>query len=152
MGKKSAGILMYRVRAHTEVYLVHPGGPFFRNKDAGAWTIPKGEFTTEDPLEAAKRECMEEVGIIPEGNYKKLRPITQRGGKTVYAWAVEGEFQPRPQQSNTFELEWPPRSGRIQEFPEIDKGRWMDLTTAKQKINPAQADFLDELLDYFFEM
>ncbi len=152
MAKQSAGILLYRIKTHTEVFIVHPGGPFFKNKDLGSWTIPKGEFQNEDPFEAAKREFEEETGKSVQGDFIQLRPIVQRGGKKVFAWALEGDIDPTQLQSNTFELEWPARSGRYREFPEIDKWEWFDVTTAKQKLNPAQADFVDELIEKLFEI
>jgi predicted NUDIX family NTP pyrophosphohydrolase len=151
MAKKSAGILLYRINAHTEVFLVHPGGPFFKYKDAGAWTIPKGEFTTEDAFEAAQREFEEETGFRPTGRYKALQPITQKSGKKVFAWALEGDIDPEQMRSNTFELEWPAHSGQMKEFPEVDKGEWFDLETAKHKINVAQVDLIDELIVKLFE-
>ncbi|MEO1054102.1 MAG: NUDIX domain-containing protein [Bacteroidota bacterium] len=139
MPKQSAGILLYRwVNDSFEVFLVHPGGPFFKNKDAGAWTIPKGEFEAEDPLAAAKREFKEETGFEPDGDFLTLEPITQKGGKKVHAWALEGDIDGTKIVSNTFELEWPPKSGRVQHFPEIDKAEWFDEASAEKKINPAQ--------------
>jgi predicted NUDIX family NTP pyrophosphohydrolase len=145
--KNSAGILLYRLgRSTLEVFLVHPGGPFWRNKDAGAWSIPKGEFDEdENPLEAAKREFQEETGCSVEGEFIELAPLQQPGGKVVYAWAVEGECQAESIKSNTFSLEWPPRSGKRQEFPEVDKARWFTLEVAKQKVLPGQVGFLHEL-------
>ena len=145
--KNSAGILLYRLgRSTLEVFLVHPGGPFWRNKDAGAWSIPKGEFDEdENPLKAAKREFQEETGCSVEGEFIELAPLQQPGGKVVYAWAVEGECQAESIKSNTFSLEWPPRSGKRQEFPEVDKARWFTLEVAKQKVLPGQVGFLHEL-------
>src|SRR3990172_2322199 len=149
MAKQSAGILLYRFKGkNIEFFLVHPGGPFFVKKDAGVWTIPKGEFTEEeDALETAKREFNEETGYRLTdnimGEFLELSPIVQKNGKTVYAWAVEGDFDPRNLKSNTFELEWPPKSGKKQEFPEIDRGQWFALEGVKEKINPAQADLID---------
>lgn len=126
--------------------LVHPGGPFWRNKDKGAWTIPKGEFRAgEDPLAAARREFEEELGTEPVGPFIELTPLKQRGGKTVYAWAFEGDCDTATVHSNTFEMEWPPRSGRTQEFPEIDRAEFFSLDRARNKINPAQVSFLEEL-------
>ena len=138
---------MYRRNSdHLQFLLVHPGGPFFRNKDDGVWTIPKGEIgEQEDALAAAKREFGEEVGIKPEGKFIKLTPIQQKGGKIVQAWAVEGDFDPAQLKSNFFVLEWPPRSGRSQEFPEVDRAEWFDPQNAKGKINPAQWPLLEEL-------
>jgi predicted NUDIX family NTP pyrophosphohydrolase len=147
MSKVSAGLLMYRLRQGVvEVLLAHPGGPFWRNKDDGAWTIPKGEIAPgEDAHAAALREFEEETGIRPEGPYIELTPIQQRGGKTVCAWAFEGDCDPEGIKSNTFEMEWPPRSGKMQQFPEIDRAAFLGIEQAKQKVNPAQMALLDEL-------
>ena len=148
MPKTSAGILMYRKRNNAvEVFLVHPGGPFFKNKDAGVWSIPKGELDEgEDELFAAKREFEEETGCRPEGTFIPLSPVTQKGGKIVVSWAVEGDCDADSITSNTFSMEWPPKSGRMQEFPEADWAGWFEVPEAKQKINPAQAALLDMLL------
>lgn len=125
---------------------MHPGGPFWKNRDEGAWSIPKGEYSMgEDPLAAARREFQEETGFVVEGDFIPLIPVTQAGGKVVQAWAVAGDCDPQKIRSNTFTLEWPPRSGKIREFPEVDRAGWFDLDTARKKINPAQAMFLDEL-------
>lgn len=147
MPKQSAGILLYRKTPQgLQVFLVHPGGPFFKNKDDGSWSVPKGEYESgEDPLAAAKREFKEETGHEITGNFVALSPIKQKGGKMVLAWAVEGDIDPKNIKSNTFEIEWPPRSGKKQTFDEIDRGEWFDITTAKTKINPAQAALIDEL-------
>jgi predicted NUDIX family NTP pyrophosphohydrolase len=146
MGKKSAGILVFRRKKEFEVMLVHPGGPFWKNKDAGAWSIPKGEFTeNEDPLEAAKRELKEETGIVIEGKFIQLEPVTQKGGKHVYAWAINRDLDISTIKSNSFELEWPPRSGKKMKFDEVDKAEWFDLASARKKINPAQTAFIDQL-------
>lgn len=146
--KISAGILIYRmVHNQFEVLLVHPGGPFWKKKDAGAWTIPKGEVGEgEDLLSAAKREFQEELGFAVDGDFKDLKPVKQAGGKMVYAFALELDLSPTNFQSNTFEMEWPPKSGRMQIFPEIDKAEWMGIETANVKINPAQAAIIDNLL------
>jgi predicted NUDIX family NTP pyrophosphohydrolase len=138
---------MYRRRAGTlEVFLVHPGGPFWARRDAGAWSIPKGEIDpTEEPLAAARREFAEETGFAAEGAFRPLAPVTQAGGKIVQAWAVEGDLDPSALQSNTFSIEWPPRSGRQRTFPEVDRAAWIALDVAREKINPAQAALLDEL-------
>jgi predicted NUDIX family NTP pyrophosphohydrolase len=138
---------MYRRRAGAlEVFLVHPGGPFWARKDAGAWSIPKGEIDpTEEPLAAARREFAEETGLAAEGAFRPLAPVTQAGGKIVQAWAVEGDLDPSALQSNTFSIEWPPRSGRQRTFPEVDRAAWFSLAVAREKINPAQAALLDEL-------
>ena len=130
-----------------EVLLAHPGGPFFRNKDDGVWTIPKGEVSPgEDLLTRAQIEFEEEIGVRPSGGWIPLGSIKQKGGKTVHAWAVEGDlpdpFEPR---SNTFQIEWPPHSGKLKEFPEIDRAKFFPERTARQKINPAQVPFLDHL-------
>jgi predicted NUDIX family NTP pyrophosphohydrolase len=148
MPKQSAGILLYRFSSNQlEFFLVHPGGPFFAKKDAGAWSIPKGEFTGEEnPLDAAKREFREELGIAPSGRFIELIPVKQRSGKIVYAWALEGDIDPERVVSNTFELEWPPKSGKKQHFPEIDKGEWFGITAVKQKINKAQAALVVEVV------
>jgi predicted NUDIX family NTP pyrophosphohydrolase len=147
MAKLSAGILLYRRRAgELEVLLVHPGGPFWSKKDIGAWSIPKGEAAPgEDPLGAAKREFLEETGVSMEGAFRPLSPITQKSGKSVLSWAVEGEFDPGQLRSNTFDAEWPPRSGRMQHFPEVDRAEWLSIPTARQKILPAQEPLVVEL-------
>lgn len=147
MPQKSAGILLYRIKNKSpEVFLVHPGGPFWKNKDAGAWSIPKGEFTgEEDALEAAKREFEEETGMAIDGHFTPLTPVKQKGGKTVHAWALERDIETDHIQSNFFEMEWPPKSGKKQQFPEIDKGEWFSIPEARQKINPSQGGLLDEL-------
>ena len=147
--KVSAGLLVYRRRGgEIEVLLVHPGGPFFKNKDAGSWSIPKGEVEgEEDLLERAKIEFREELGTDPPaGPYFELGTIQQKGGKTVHAWACEGDFT-GPPRSNTFQMEWPPRSGKMQEFPEIDRAEWFILSAAWSKINPAQVALIDALRD-----
>ena len=143
----SAGLLVYRKRGgELQVLLVHPGGPFWKNKDAGAWSIPKGEVASgEELLEAARREFAEETGFAASGMFVPLRPVKQKSGKLVHAWAVEAEVDPGACRSNTFEMEWPPRSGKRGEFPEVDRAEYFDLATAKKKINPAQAAFLAEL-------
>jgi predicted NUDIX family NTP pyrophosphohydrolase len=147
MSKQSAGILAYRLNNEVlEVFLVHPGGPLWAGKDLGAWSIPKGEFEEEDPLSAARREFAEETGIQVEGDFLALSPQKQKGGKVVSAWAVEADFDASEMRSNTFEMEWPPRSGRRQSFPEVDRGAWFSVEEALRKINPAQAGFLDELV------
>jgi predicted NUDIX family NTP pyrophosphohydrolase len=146
MVKHSAGLLLFRRREGPEVFLVHPGGPFWAKKEAGAWSIPKGEFTPpEDPLEAAKREFQEETSLAVEGKFMALTPIKQPSGKIIHAWAVEAECDPMAVRSNTFTLEWPPHSGRRQEFPEVDRAAWFSLEAARDKIIRGQAPFLDEL-------
>ncbi len=147
MPKHSAGLLIYRRRHEAlEVFLVHPGGPFWQNKDLGAWSIPKGEFEpTEDPLTVAKRELLEETGLKVDGPFTPLTPIKQRGGKIVHAWAVAADFEVGDVVSNTFSMEWPPRSGKMREFPEVDRAEWFDFKTAEEKIIQAQREFLSEL-------
>ena len=151
MPKKSSGLLLFRRNSQgsqLEIFLVHPGGPFWRKKDEGAWSIPKGEFAAdEDPLAAAKREFKEETGGEPPlGDYLTLKPIKQAGGKVVHAWAIEGDFDPAALQSNTFLQEWPPHSGRMQEFPEVDRAEWFLPDNAKQKILTGQIPLIDELM------
>lgn len=147
MPQKSAGILLYRLHnPQPEVLLVHPGGPFWAKKDAGAWSIPKGEFNdTEEPLAAAKREMEEETGITVRGDFIELAPVKQKSGKLIYAWAVSGDIDPSTIKSNEFEMEWPPRSGKKKSFPEIDKAEWFTFPEAKKKIIEAQIPLLDEL-------
>jgi len=148
MAKESAGLLFYRKHhGNLEFLLVHPGGPFWKNKDSGAWTIPKGEIQPgEDPLAAAQREFAEELGFKPGGTFIALTPVKQKAGKVVRAWAIEGEWNPAQLKSNTFSLEWPPRSGKFQEFPEVDQAAFFDLQLARTKINPAQIPLLEELV------
>jgi predicted NUDIX family NTP pyrophosphohydrolase len=145
--KQSAGVLVYRRRGEViEALLVHPGGPLWKSKDDGAWSIPKGEFDEgEDSLAAARREFREETGLSVAGEFQPLAPIKQRGGKTVHAWAVEADFDPYSVRSNTFTMEWPPKSGRTQEFPEVDRAEWFALEKARAKINPGQAPLLGQL-------
>ncbi|MGD0623173.1 MAG: NUDIX domain-containing protein [Thermodesulfobacteriota bacterium] len=145
--KKSAGLLIYRRRHGVlEVLLVHPGGPFWAKKDEGSWSIPKGEYTPEeDPLEVAKREFQEETGFRALGEFLPLNPRKQPSGKIITAWAFEGDCDASAVKSNTFLMEWPPHSGRQQEFPEVDRAGWFTLPVAKEKIVKGQAGFLDEL-------
>lgn len=147
MAKQSAGILLYREPSgKLEVLLVHPGGPYWAKKDLGAWSIPKGEFIEgEDPVATARREFAEETGTQLEGVVVALGMVTQSGGKTVHAWALSGDLDPAAFRSNTFSMEWPPRSGRRVEVPEVDQVAWFPLDQAREKINPAQAAFLDRL-------
>lgn len=147
MPKISAGLLPYRRRdGRLEVFLVHPGGPFWAKKDEHAWSVPKGEADPgEDLLAAAHREFAEETGLACDGPALALTPVRQRGGKTVHAWAVEAELDPDQVRSNTFELEWPPRSGRLQDFPEVDRAAWLGLAEARRKIHKGQVELLDEL-------
>ena len=154
--KTSAGILLYRRRvgagdlaSGVEILLVHPGGPFWARKDEGAWTIPKGEFgPAEDPLAAAKRELLEETGLAVsvDGEALALTPVRQAGGKTVHAFAVEQDFDVTTLRSNTFELEWPPRSGLKRTYPEVDRASWFSPEVARAKLLPGQVPLVDELL------
>src|SRR5687767_6184142 len=147
MPKQSAGLLIYRLRgAQLEVFLVHPGGPFWAKKDAGAWSIPKGEFEQdEDPLDAARREFTEETSVVVNGPFASLGSVRQAGGKTIHAFAAEADFDAEKIVSNTFRMEWPPRSGRFAEFSEVDRAAWYALEHATEKINPAQAELLSRL-------
>lgn len=147
MKKTSAGILLYRRRGgEVEVFLVHPGGPFWAKKDLGSWSVPKGEVDEgEDPLDAARRELMEETGFAVEGELRPLRPLRQSSGKTILAWAAEGDCDPAELRSGMFSMEWPPRSGKRQEFPEVDRGAWFTVAEARRRIVPGQVPFLDEL-------
>ena len=147
MPKTSAGLLLYRETfGSLEVLLVHPGGPFWNKKDDGAWSIPKGELEAgEDPLEAARRELAEETGASARGEAIPLGALKQSGGKIVQAWAVRGDFDPDLLRSNTFLLEWPPKSGRMREFPEVDRVGWFAMEIAKRKILKGQTGFLDVL-------
>ena len=158
MPKLSAGLLLYRVRdevgrsrrpAAVEVLIGHPGGPFWARKDDGAWSIPKGEYDpTEDPLAAAKREFEEELGTpAPDGPLQDLGEVKQKSGKIVSAWAVAGDLDVTEITSNTVEVQWPPRSGKMLEIPEVDRAEWFGLQTAREKINPAQAELLDRLAE-----
>lgn len=150
MSKKSAGILLYRTsNKKLEVFLVHPGGPFWKNKDEGAWSIPKGEFDEEKPLDAAIREMKEETGVVLKADFIELTPVKQKSGKLVYAFAKEYDLDPSQIKSNEFEMEWPPKSGKKKMFPEIDKAEWFDVKTAKEKIIAAQSTLIDELIKHF---
>jgi predicted NUDIX family NTP pyrophosphohydrolase len=149
MAKLSAGVLLYRRRDRgLEVFLVHPGGPFWKGKDIGAWSIPKGEYSSgEDPLSAAKREFLEETGFeLCPGALHPLNEVKLTSGKVVRAWAIEGDCA-ESIQSNLFSMEWPPRSGKMQEFPEVDRAAWFTLETARMMIHTAQSTFLDRLVD-----
>ena len=147
MAKESAGIVLYRYRDSTlEIFLVHPGGPFWKNKDSGAWSIPKGEFDArEDPLQAARREFHEETGCSVDGSFIALGPVRQAGGKIVHAWAVEGDCEAESISSNSFTIEWPPRSRQRKEFPEVDRAGWFSLQLAREKILKGQLMLLDKL-------
>ena len=150
---RSAGILLFRrTGGGTEFLLVHPGGPFWARRDAGAWSIPKGQIEEdEEPRACAIRELGEELGPVPPlrtDQLLELGTIRQRAGKVVEAWAAEGDFDPARLDSNTFSFEWPPRSGKEQEFPEVDRAEWFALAAAREKIIPAQAEFLDRLLEH----
>ncbi|HLK82977.1 MAG TPA: NUDIX domain-containing protein [Xanthobacteraceae bacterium] len=148
MKKKSAGILMYK-RSGPEVLLllVHPGGPFWAKRDLGAWSIPKGEYEEgEDPLTAAKREFCEELGAEPGGQFWELGALLQPSKKEIVAWAVEADFPVAELKSNTFELEWPPKSGRKRQFPEVDRAEWFNPADARRKILAGQVEFIDRLL------
>jgi predicted NUDIX family NTP pyrophosphohydrolase len=149
----SAGILLHRLRNGTlEVFLVHPGGPFWRGKDAGAWSIPKGEVEEGDePLNTAQREFEEETGSRVSGEFFALKPLKQKSGKLVHAWALSGNIDASSVRSNTFSMEWPPRSGRQQEFPEVDRGAWFTIAAAREKILPGQRGFLDQLQEHIVQ-
>jgi predicted NUDIX family NTP pyrophosphohydrolase len=145
---RSAGILLHRQGpAGLEVLLVHPGGPFWKHKDAGAWSIPKGELDEgEDPRACALREFAEETGTrLPDGALEDLGTVKLKSGKLILGFGLEGDLDPATVESNTFEVEWPPRSGRMQAFPEVDRAEWLDLDAAREKLNPAQAAFVDRL-------
>ena len=149
MPKQSAGILLYRIKnKRPEVFLCHPGGPFYKNKDIGVWTIPKGEFDSdEEPLAAAKREFQEETGQKLNGKFVPLTPVKYKDGKKiVYAWAVEGDIDEGSIKSNSFPLEWPPKSGRYIDVPEVDRGEWFSYEVAQQKMLPSLAPLLNDLI------
>jgi predicted NUDIX family NTP pyrophosphohydrolase len=148
--RTSAGILLFRPRnGRVEVLLAHPGGPFFRNRDAGHWTIPKGEADGDEELLAvARREFEEETGSVPpDGDAIDLGSIIQKGGKVVHAWGFEGDLDPATAESNTFEMIWPPGSGRVQAFPEIDRVAWFDVDEARRRVKPTQIPLIDRLVD-----
>jgi len=147
MPKRSAGLIMFRRKTNViEVLLAHPGGPFWIKKDLGAWSIPKGELgDAEDPLTAAKREFTEELGLVPQGEFIPLGEVRQPGVKIVAAWAFEGDCDPSKVRSNTFSVEWPPHSGKMERFPEIDRAEWFSLETARSKLLKGQLSLLDRL-------
>ncbi|HEY2351821.1 MAG TPA: NUDIX domain-containing protein [Candidatus Acidoferrum sp.] len=147
MAKSSAGLLMYRERnGRLEVLLVHLGGPFWKNKDAGAWFVPKGEINPgEEELSAARREFQEETGLVPNGKFLPLGSVKHKSGKTVTAWAFAGDCDPASLKSNTFEMEWPPKSGKMTRFPEIDRAEFFTVEGAKEKMHPAEFEFLGRL-------
>ena len=149
MVRKSAGILAYRkTGSNYEVFLVHPGGPYWAKKDLGSWSIPKGEFEDEeDPLEAARREFKEETGNEITGEFFYLEPVKQPGEKVIFTWTVEADFDASKVSSNTFEMEWPPKTGRIQEFPEVDRGEWFVFEVARHKLLKGQVSILDQLAE-----
>jgi predicted NUDIX family NTP pyrophosphohydrolase len=153
VGKKSAGILLYRFREGLlEVFLVHPGGPFYRKRDLGIWSIPKGEYTDEEPFEAAKREFLEETGFdidweVETRHALSLNPIKLQSGKILSVWAIEKDVDATTLHSNNFMLEWPPKSGKFQEFEEVDKGAWLTIPEAKEKIGQSQIPLLDQLIN-----
>ena len=145
--KTSAGLLLYRRCTELEVFLVHPGGPFWSRKDAGAWSIPKGEFAdVEEPLQAAKREFMEETGFTISGEFRDLDPLKQPGGKIIYVWAIEADCDPGQIRSNLFSLEWPPKSGKMQHYPEVDRAAWFNISEARKKILAGQVGFIEQLI------
>ena len=146
MPKHSAGLILYRRGSNLQVLLAHPGGPFHARKDLGAWSIPKGEHEPgEDLLVAAQREFEEELGFRPEGEFLALGSVTQKSGKIVHAWAIEGDWDPTLIKSNSFAMEWPPHSGKQAEFPEVDRAEFFDIEEAHRRINPAQAELLTRL-------
>ncbi len=148
LSAQSAGLVLYRQRdGNLEVLLVHPGGPFWQKRDDGTWSIPKGEFAeNEAAIDVARREFREELGVpVPDGGLTPLGAVRQAGGKIVHAWAVRGDLDVTRLAGNTFELEWPPRSGKLQQFPEVDRAVWFDLDAARRKLLPAQRAFIDRL-------
>ena len=149
MAKQAAGILLYRrAPAGLQVLLAHPGGPLWARKDYGAWTLPKGQFTEgEAPLDAARREFEEEMGSAPVGDFQPLGTLKQPSGKVIHAWAAESDFETASVKSNLFSMEWPPKSGKMAEFPEVDRAAWFSIEEARHKILKGQAPFLDRLLE-----
>ena len=153
MARRSAGLLMYRRRGDAlEVLLVHPGGPLWARKDLGAWSIPKGEYEAgEDPLAAARREFEEETGFTAAGEFLQLSELRLPGRKVISAWAIEGDCDPSLIRSNNFSLEWPPKSGKIREFPEVDRAEWFSIEAARSKLLRGQSGLLNELIRMFSE-
>jgi predicted NUDIX family NTP pyrophosphohydrolase len=147
--KTSAGLLLYKlIGQQLQVFLVHPGGPFWQRKDAGAWSVPKGEYVEgEDALTCARREFKEETGSDIDGEFIELKPIKQKSGKIVSAWAVKGDIDAAGIKSNTTFIEWPPKTGKQLEIPEVDRGEWFSVDTAREKINPKQIAFIDQLVE-----
>lgn len=150
MPNRSAGLLLYRrTKPHPEVLLVHPGGPFWIRKDDGTWSIPKGLFERdESPLAAAKREFKEETGFLPRGPFIELGSFKQPSSEVIFAWAAEGEFDPHSLKCNSFSMEWPPKSGRMQEFPEVDRAAWFEISEAARKITKGQLPIIQELFHH----
>ena len=145
--KTSAGLLLYRRCTELEVFLVHPGGPFWTRKDAGAWSIPKGEVEDgEDRLQAANREFTEETGFTISGEFRSLDPLKQPSGKIIYAWAIEADYDPGQIRSNSFSLEWPPKSGKMKQYPEVDRAAWFNIAEARNKILAGQIGFIEQLI------
>jgi predicted NUDIX family NTP pyrophosphohydrolase len=145
--RNAAGLLLYRRRGEPEIFLVHPGGPFWAKKDAGAWSLPKGEIgESEDPLQAAKREFTEETGFPIAGEFQPLEPLKQSGGKVVHVWAIEADCDPSQVRSNLFSMEWPPKSGKTQKFPEVDRAAWFNIPEARKRILAGQIGFIDQLI------
>ena len=145
--KTSAGLLLYRRRGEVEIFLVHPGGPFWAKKDAGTWSLPKGEIGEgEDPLQAARREFTEETGFPISGEFQPLEPLKQLGGKVVHVWAIEADCDPSQVRSNLFSMEWPPKSGKTQQFPEVDRAAWFNIPEARKRILAGQIGFIDQLI------
>jgi predicted NUDIX family NTP pyrophosphohydrolase len=148
MASNSAGLLLYRTTNKVlEVFLGHPGGPYFARKDGGVWSIPKGEFVSEEPLKAAIREFEEETGYLIDGEFIELHPVKRRSGKLVHAWAVEADVDADDITSNTFTIEFPPKTGKMQEFPELDRAGWFQIKEARQKILPYQLPLIDEFTE-----
>ena len=148
MAKQSAGLILYRrINKFLEVFLVHPGGPFYSKRDNGVWSIPKGEFINEEPLIAAQREFNEETGFFVSGDFIELTPVKQKSGKKVFAWAIEADVDPSKLISNTFTLEFPPKTGKIQEYPEVDRAQWFSTSKAKEKILVYQMPIIEELTE-----